>query len=132
MKITIQKPVGILGEVWLVEVPVTNDVLKSRDPVAGIQAATDVATRVMDDRLLQLNLRLMAHNTLANKLAPEAGMAVRQCVELMYGRMVGPDGQQPGQPMVLTPADVDKMGPTDEKLASNLEKALEAVDEGGR
>ena len=132
MKITIQKPVGILGEVWLVEVPVTNDVLKSRDPVAGIQAATDVATRVMDDRLLQLNLRLMAHNTLANKLAPEAGMAVRQCVELMYGRMVGPDGQQPGQHMVLTPADVDKMGPTDEKLASNLEKALEAVDEGGR
>ena len=123
MKITIQKPVGILGEVWLVEVPVTNDVLKSKDPVAGIEASTAVATRVMDNRLLQLNLRLIAHNTLAQKLDPAGMLAVRQCMEVMYGQMLGPK---------QAPEQVEIIPPSDERLTSNLEKALEAVDEGGR
>ena len=124
MKITIQKPVGILGEVWLVEVPVTNDVMKSKDPVAGIEAATSVATRVMDNRLLQLNLRLLEHNRVAQTLTGEQMLAVRQCVELMYGSLVGVDG--PNRPQVTAPAETSDAG-----VQSKLEKALEAVDQGG-
>ena len=126
MKITVQKPVGILGEVWLVEVPVSNDILKSKDPVAGIESMTDVATRVLDNRLLQLNLRLIEHNKLAQNLPGDAAMAVRQCVEVMYGQMLGPSQVKP---QVTSP---DGEGQRDEKVALALERALEAVDEGGR
>lgn len=122
MKITIQKPVGILGEVWLVEIPVSNDVLKSKDPVAGIEAQASVATRVMDNRLLQLNLRLIDHNEIARKLDPEAHLAVRQCVEAMYGTLVGPAQGK------FQKEEEGKPAPGDENIARNLEKALEAVD----
>lgn len=124
MKITIQKPVGILGEVWLVEVPVSSDILKSKDPVGGIKRTTDVATRVMDDRLLSLNLRLIDHNKMAQELTPEGLLAVRQCVEAMYGNLLGPS-QAPK--MVREDPEAES-----EKVTLALERALEATDEGGR
>lgn len=121
MKVTIQKPVGILGEVWLIEVPVTNDLLKSKDPIGAIKAQMSSVLRIVDDRLGDLNQRLIDHNTMAQKLAPEGLLAVRQCVDLMYGRMVAPDGAPPAE-----------VTPPDGKIEASLERALEAADEGGR
>lgn len=128
MKITIQKLIGDLGETWMLEVPVGNDILKSQDPVAGITAATAAILRVADNRLQHLNQRLLDSNRMAQSLTPEAMLALRQTVEVMYGSRIAPDGPQRPEVKVTPPgAHV-----SDAALASNLEKALEAVDEGGR
>ena len=135
MKIVINKLVGDLGEQWAVEIPVGNEVLKSKDPVAGIMAAAAPALRVVDDRLLDLNLRLLAHNKAAQELDGAGLLAVRQCIEIMYGRR-GNDGPQGTgvQGVVLPP----KSEPSDDVQAKvlaagdALATALEAGDHGGR
>ena len=124
MKIAIQKLVGDLGETWMVEIPVTNDILHSKDPVVGIKASAAAALRVMDDRLYDLNKRLLAGNAQAQKLTPEAKLALGQVIEIMYGRRQGgpnaaPEIERPGDPALAS------------KVEAGLEAALEAVD-GGR
>ena len=125
MKIAIQKVIGDLGEVWQIEVPVSNDVLKSADPVAGVKAVAAVALRVADDRLRELNMRLLDHNKMAQTLTPEALLALRQTIEVMYGSRVAPDGPERPGVKVVKP---DEPIPSDDRVAANLEKALEAAD----
>ena len=129
MKIVINKLVGDLGEQWSVEVPVPNDVLKASDPVAALKVLTAPALRAVDDRLLELNMRLLDSNRMAQGLTPEANMALRQVVEVLYGRRVAP-GEPPGQEPQQPPAP----GPdvVAQRAQTALEKALEATDEGGR
>lgn len=124
MKIVINKLVGDLGEQWAIEIPVPSDVLKGKDPVAAIKAISFPALRAVDDRLLELNMRLLDRNQIAQKLTPEANLALQQTIEVMYGRRVvlqAPEEVGP-QPTVLPKGDIE----------SNLERALEATDEGGR
>ena len=127
MKIAIQKVVGDMGEVWMIEVPVGNDVLKSKDPVAAIKASIAGVLRVADDRLMEVNMRLLDHNKLAQSLEPAALLALRQCVQVMYGQRGGQE-QLPATP---PPSDSDTQKKVD-KVVSALEGALENVDEGGR
>lgn len=128
MKIVIGKLVGDLGEQWSIEVPIGNDLLKSKDPVGAIKTVSGIVLRVVDDRLLEMNMRLLDSNRMAQSLPPDALLALRQTVEIMYGRRVAPDGPTPqgvGKPPV-------PQAPTDQDVSASLEKALEAVDEGGR
>lgn len=130
MKIVINKLVGDLGEQWAVEFPVSSDVLKAKGPggpTEAIKAAIAPVLRVVDDRLLELNLRLIDHNRVAQSLDPAGLLAVRQCVEVMYGsRRVGADGPEGKGVQKLTPEDLPSAG----NAAGALEKALEAVDQG--
>ena len=139
MKIVVQKTVGDLGETWMVEIPVDGGLRKSDDPVTAIKAKIDPVFRVMDDRLLEINMRLLNRNAVARKLGPEANMALHQTVEVMYGRRQGPvvidrDGMirdtseteiPPSDPEV-TRVNVDKA----QKALGKLEAALEAGDAG--
>lgn len=127
MKIIIGKLVGDLGEQWSIEVPIGNDVLHCKDPVNAVKAISGIALRVVDDRLLEMNMRLLDSNRMAQSLTPDALLALRQTVEIMYGRRVAPDG--PGPQSVGKPVPEP---PTDASVAKSLEKALEAVDEGSR
>ena len=127
MKIVINKLVGDLGEQWSIEVPVGNELLKSPEPVAAIKANLGSVLRVVDDRLLELNMRLLDSNRMAQTLTPEAMLALRQTVEVMYGSRVAPDG--PVRPQVNDPSAQAKV-PTEDAVAGKLEKALEAVDVG--
>lgn len=129
MKIVVNKLVGDLGEQWSVEVPVGNDLLKAKDPVAAIEAQMEPVLRVVDNRLLALNMRLLDSNRMAQALSPEAMLALRQTVEVMYGSRVPPEGpQRPPEP--VKQATQDPVGA--EKVALALERAMEATDEGGR
>ena len=132
MKIIINKLVGDLGEQWALEIPVGHDVLKARDPVAAIKAQAAPILRVVDDRLLELNMRLLDSNRLAQSLTPEALLALRQTVEIMYGRRVAPDGQGGStQGMQAPPSPAEGTTAAKAEVAGKaLEKALEAVDEG--
>ena len=139
MKIAIQKTVGDLGEVWMVEVPVDAGILKGEDPVVALKAKLAPALRVLDDRLLDLNLRLLNRNKMAQSLGPEANMAIHQVVQVMYGRASGPiivdrDGQivdtQPDAPR--RDGGQPEVNPHVEKASDALSKALEAADHGGR
>ncbi len=124
MKIIVNKLIGDLGEQWSVEIPVTNDVLKSKDPVVAIEAITNVALRVADNRLQSLNQRLLDSNRMAQTLTPEAMLALRQTVEVLYGSRVPPEG--------LKRPTTEPVPPDDTKVVSSLETALEAMDEAGR
>lgn len=129
MKIVVNKLVGDLGEQWAIEIPVTNDVLKSKDPVGLITDATKAALRVVDNRLLEINMRLIEHNKMAQSLTPEGLLAVRQCVAVMYGTRTDPSSQvSQDAPRVEAPGQPGEVV----TIAKNLEKALEATDEGGR
>lgn len=133
MKIAIQKVVGDMGEVWMIEVPVDANTLKAPDPVAAIKAKIGDVLRVADDRLMEINLRLMEHNRLAQALSPEGLLAVRQCVQIMYGRNQAPDVNERTTPADAHPAPhSDDVARKLEKAAGALEGALEAVDQGGR
>ena len=129
MKIIINKLVGDLGEQWAIEYNVPSDVLKAggaEGPTEAIKKAVAPILRVVDDRLLELNVRLLNHNRVAQTLTPEGLQAVRQCVEVMYGRRVAPEGPQNPQPSAQTIETEEKVA----QAASALEKALEAGDAG--
>lgn len=134
MKITIQKIVGDLGETWMIEVPVSSDVLRSRDPVVGIKAHTETALRVIDDRLLEMNLRILARNKIAQKLTPEALLALNQTIQIMYGIAADPSARRVMQDVREEAKDpkVEVTPPSDQDVTRQLEMALEATDEGGR
>ena len=125
MKIIINKLVGDLGEQWAIEYNVPSDVLKAGGAEA-IKKAVAPILKVVDDRLLELNLRLLNHTRVAQTLTPEGFQAVRQCVEIMYGRRVAPEGPQNPQPSAQTIETEEKVA----QAASALEKALEAGDAG--
>ena len=128
MKIVINKLVADLGEQWSIEIPVPNDVLKAQDPVAGIKAIVAPAMRAMDDRLMEMNMRLLDSNKMAQSLTPEANLALRQVVQVMYGARTNPETQAP----VLTREQAPPSpGVAAQKAQTALEKALEATDEGG-
>ena len=127
MKIVINKLVGDLGEQWAIEYNVPSDVLKAggKDgPTDAIKAAVAPILQVVDDRLLALNLRILNHNRVAQTLSPEGLLAVRQCVEVMYGRRVAPEGSQPP---VVPDANVSEKA---DEAGKSLERALEAKDQG--
>ena len=137
MKIVINKLVADLGEQWSIEIPVPNDVLKAQDPVAGIKAIVAPAMRTMDDRLMEMNMRLLDSNKMAQSLTPEANLALRQVVQVMYGARTNPETQAP----VTTQPGLHGQGPRPgderpdvaaQKAQTALEKALGATDEGGR
>ena len=133
MKISIQKPVGALGEIWMIEIPVSNDVLSAKDPVKALEGKMYTALRAVDNRLLELNLRLIDHNKIAQGLTPEGLLAVRQCVQMMYDRSMVPDvgpETQPGD-RVDAARNLDTANKV-ERATSALEAALEQVDQGGR
>lgn len=135
MKIAIQKVVGDMGEVWMIEVPVDAKVLSAPDPVAAIKAKIGDVLRVADDRLYDINMRLMEHNKLAQQLSPEGMLAVRQCVAIMYGRNHTPDVNEKTQPSDAHPAaqaGANELAAKLEKAVGKLDGALEAVDQGGR
>ena len=129
MKIAIQKVIGDMGEVWQIELQVPADVLKSKDPVAAIKAQASHVLRVADDRLMDINMRLIDHNRLAQTLDPAALLAMRQCVQVMYGQRGGAEQLPQEPPKKVTEGDVESKV---ESLSKALEGALEAVDEGGR
>lgn len=128
MKISVQKVIGDMGEVWQIEHQIHTDVFKQKDPVAAIKGQIKDVLRVADDRLYDINIRLIEHNKLAQGLTPEALLAVRQCVQVMYGQRGGVE-QLPEKPPVR---DDDATQGRVDKVVSALEGALEAVDEGGR
>lgn len=129
MKIVIQKTVGDLGETWMVEVPLERVKADTEEQVvAQIKNRLDPALRVMDDRLLNLNLRLLNRNAMARKLAPEANEALNQVVQMMYGRRQGPvmvdqDGVIQDTSMPKIPED--QVQGNVERAAGALERALE-------
>lgn len=133
MKIAVQKVVGDMGEVWMIEVPIDAGTMKAPDGVAAIKAKMADVLRVADDRLLEINMRLIQHNKLAQSLTPEALLAMRQCVQMMYGRQHVKDVDENTRPedARVAPADND-VATKLEKAAGALEGALEAVDQGGR
>lgn len=129
MKIVVNKLVGDLGEQWAIEVPVSNEVLKSKDPVAGITAALAPALRVVDNRLLEMNTRILARNVMASSLSPEALMVLNQTVQIMYGVQAG-DRSVAARQEAERQARGEPNAPRD--AVASLERALEATDEGGR
>ena len=129
MKIVINKLVADLGEQWSIEIPVPNDILKAQDPVAGIKAIVAPAMRAMDDRLMEMNMRLLDSNKMAQSLTPEANLALRQVVQVMYGARTNPETQAPVLTREQAPPSPDVAA---QKAQTALEKALEATDEGGR
>ena len=137
MKIVINKLVGDLGEQWAIEVPVSNDILKSANPAVGIMEAVAPALRIVDDRLLDLNMRLINHNKAAQSLDGAGLLAVRQCIEVMYGRRTPPDGPEgKGTQDVVIPSRGESVSDdTQGKVLTAgdaLAKSLEAADHGGR
>ena len=130
MKIVVNKLVGDLGEQWAVEYNVPSDVLKAKGengPAAAIKEAMAPILRVLDDRLLEMNLRLIDHNRAVQSLDPAGVLGVRQCVEIMYGR------RQPATPGEQTPVIPEQTGDpavAAEKAGNALEAALEGVDQG--
>lgn len=46
--------------------------------------------RLVDDRLLEMNTRIMASNVLVKKLPPDAQYAVTNIFEVLHGRSSGP------------------------------------------
>lgn len=138
MKIVVNKLVGDLGEQWALEFQVGNDILHSKDPVGAIKEAMYAVLRAIDDRLLEMNLRIMAKNKMAQSLTPEALMALNQTVQIMYGIQTDPSAQAVRQAVekeVLGPSQPPPNSKS-ETAPVGLEKALEAVgaleDEGGQ
>ena len=132
MKIVINKLVGDLGEQWAIEFPVPSDILKAKGPdgpAEAIKAAVAPILKVVDDRLFEINMRLIAHNRAAQSLDPAGLLAVRQCVEVMYGgKRIGVDG--PEGKGVQDVKHESLVEPVVEKAADALEKALQGVDQG--
>ena len=88
MKIIVNKMVGE-GEQFAIEININDDVLK-KEGVEGAQARLSPALALVDARLLELNTRLLNANRLAQKLTPEANAAMRQCVDILWGRQTPP------------------------------------------
>lgn len=95
------------GEQVNVEVDLTPDVLKQVEPtvmraIKGSGAQDQIVPgkslrqvfapyfQLVDDRLLEMNTRIMASNVLVKKLSPEAQYAVTNIFEVLHGRSRGP------------------------------------------
>lgn len=50
--------------------------------------------RLMDDRLIEMNHRVMKSNFLAKKLSPDAQYALHTVFEVLHGRQAGPPMEQ--------------------------------------
>ena len=123
MKIIVNKMVGE-GEQFAIELNIGEDVLK-KEGVEGAQVRLAPALALVDARLLELNTRLLNANRLAQKLTPEANAAMRQCVDILWGR------QSP--PMDLPAIQGEEKTASDAVLsekAAKLAEALEAADAG--
>ena len=123
MKIIVNKMVGE-GEQFAIEVNINDDVLK-KEGVEGAQTRLSPALALVDARLLELNTRLLNANRIAQTLTPEANAAMRQCVDILWGR------QTP--PMDLPAIQKEEKAASDAVLsekAAKLAAALEAVDAG--
>ncbi len=56
------------------------------DPIEGLRTVLRPVLTVMDDRLLEMNLRTIAANTRTRELDPRTQMLVHEVFELLYGR----------------------------------------------
>ena len=121
MKIIVNKMVGE-GEQFAIEVNIGEDVLK-REGVKGAQDRLSPALALVDARLLELNTRLLNANKLAQKLTPEANYAMRQCVDILWGRQTPPAEFPADEPATVASGDLDAE-------AEALSAALEASDAG--
>lgn len=135
MKIMVQKAVGD-QETWGLEVNVSEDTLTKNAEKAReyIQARMNPALKVIDERLAVLGERVVASNRMAAALPGEAQIALHQVIEVMFGRRmpsVSHEAVQADQDAIAREqAKLDAQ--MDTKVATTLEKALAAVDEGGR
>ena len=123
MKIIVNKMVGE-GEQFAIELNIGDDILK-KEGMEGAQARLSPALALVDARLLELNTRLLNANRMAQTLTPEANAAMRQCVDILWGR------QTP--PMDLPTIQKEEKAASDAVLsekAAKLAEALEAVDGG--
>ena len=123
MKIIVNKMVGE-GEQFAIEVNINDDTL-AKSGVEWAQARLAPALALVDARLLELNTRLLNANRMAQTLTPEANAAMRQCVDILWGR------QTP--PMDLPAIQKDEKAASDAVLSEKVAKlaeALEAVDAG--
>lgn len=59
-------------------------------PAKSLRQVFDHAFQLVDDRLLEMNKRIMASNVLVKKLSPEAQYAVTNIFEVLHGRSQGP------------------------------------------
>ena len=123
MKIVVNKMVGE-GEQFAIEMNIADEVVK-KEGSKGVQARFLPALDLVDTRLLVLNTRLLNANRMAQTLTPEANAAMRQCVDILWGR------QTP--PMDLPAIQKEEKAASDVVLsekAAKLAEALEAVDAG--
>ena len=121
MKIIVNKMVGE-GEQFAIEVNINDDTL-AKLGVGWAQASLAPALALVDARLLDLNTRLLNANRMAQTLTPEANAAMRQCVDILWGR------QSP--PMDLPAIQKEEKAASDVVLsekAAKLAAALEAAD----
>ena len=90
MKITIHK-VTADGEQVSVEVPLTSDMLRlaQRGEVTLRTYLTPIL-ELMDDRLLEMNKRIIASNYLTKKLPVDAQVALHNVLDVLHGKSSGP------------------------------------------
>lgn len=94
------------GEQVNCELEVTPDILKRMEPKVSKEVGGNGASAIVpglslrqifapyfqlcDDRLFEMNQRIMASNVLVRKLSPDAQFAIKNVFEVLHGRSQGP------------------------------------------